>query len=344
MPEPGRLHAVLLGTAVGDSVGLPAEKLSRARIERLGWTGDWRQRFLFGRGLCSDDTEHSLMVLQSMLEAEGEVERFRRRFARRLRWWVLGIPAGTGLATLRAGVRLWFRRDPDQSGVASAGNGPAMRSAIIGVFYADDPVRRAAYVEASARVTHTDPRAIVGASAIAELAANPGVGGGEALAVLRGIRAADEEWLGLVDQIEACLHERCEVEQFARRIGAADGVSGYVYHTVPVAIYAWLRHPSSARVAISAALDCGGDADTVGAIVGALCGASLGGEALPGDWVRGIVDWPRGLRFIDRLARSTERVPKAFWGFVLMRNLLFLILVLGHGVLRYVPGGLRCLR
>ena len=42
------------------------------------------------------------MVLQSILEAGGDVEVFRRRFARRLRWWLLGLPAGVGLATARA--------------------------------------------------------------------------------------------------------------------------------------------------------------------------------------------------------------------------------------------------
>lgn len=52
---------VLLGTAVGDSLGLPAEGMSRQRI-RARWGGVWRHRFLFGHGMVSDDTEHALIV------------------------------------------------------------------------------------------------------------------------------------------------------------------------------------------------------------------------------------------------------------------------------------------
>ncbi|MFT7514727.1 MAG: ADP-ribosyl-[dinitrogen reductase] hydrolase, partial [Candidatus Omnitrophota bacterium] len=39
------LMGILLGTAVGDSLGLPAEGLSRARIRALGWH-PWRHRLV----------------------------------------------------------------------------------------------------------------------------------------------------------------------------------------------------------------------------------------------------------------------------------------------------------
>src|ERR1043166_8903999 len=61
---------ILLGTAVGDALGLPAENLSPRRIKRL-WKNEWRMRFVFGRGMISDDTEHTLMVAQAML-AHGD--------------------------------------------------------------------------------------------------------------------------------------------------------------------------------------------------------------------------------------------------------------------------------
>ncbi len=49
----------LLGTALGDSLGLPSEGMSRARITNR-WKGPLEQRFLFGRGMLSDDTEHTI--------------------------------------------------------------------------------------------------------------------------------------------------------------------------------------------------------------------------------------------------------------------------------------------
>jgi ADP-ribosylglycohydrolase len=46
-----------------------------------------------------------------------------------------------------------------------------MRSAIIGVFFFDDPEKRRAFVSASTRLTHADPRAETAALAVAEAAA-----------------------------------------------------------------------------------------------------------------------------------------------------------------------------
>ena len=52
--------------------------------------------------MVSDDTEHAVMTLLSLQESEGEVERFTKALARRLRWWLLGMPAGIGLATVKS--------------------------------------------------------------------------------------------------------------------------------------------------------------------------------------------------------------------------------------------------
>lgn len=51
-----RLAGILLGTAAGDALGLPAEGLSPARRQLL-LPGSWRHRLLFGQGMVSDDTE-----------------------------------------------------------------------------------------------------------------------------------------------------------------------------------------------------------------------------------------------------------------------------------------------
>jgi len=96
-----RFDGVLLGTAVGDALGLPAEGISRVRIQRM-WHGQWRFRFLFGRGMVSDDTEHTLFVAQALLTHPDDVDAFQRCLAWKLRLWLLGLPAGIGLATLKA--------------------------------------------------------------------------------------------------------------------------------------------------------------------------------------------------------------------------------------------------
>src|ERR1700722_2528939 len=116
-----QLTGVLIGTAVGDALGLPAEGLSRERIQRK-WNGAWKHRFLFGHGMCSDDTEHAFFVAQALLAHGNDVHAFQKSLAWKLRFWLLGIPAGVGLATLRAVIKLWLGFSPAHSGVYSAGN------------------------------------------------------------------------------------------------------------------------------------------------------------------------------------------------------------------------------
>ncbi|RYG18871.1 ADP-ribosylglycohydrolase family protein, partial [bacterium] len=152
-----RLLSSVLGSMVGDALGLPYEALSPQRARRL-LPGPVRPRLLPGRMMVSDDGEHALMTAEALL-AGGEVE---RELARRLRRWFLMLPAGIGMATIKACLRLCLGVPPTKSGVPSAGNGAAMRGAAVGAFYADDPARREEVVKI-ARITHTDERAIIGA-------------------------------------------------------------------------------------------------------------------------------------------------------------------------------------
>ncbi len=51
----------ILGTAVGDALGLPYEGLSAARAQKLLGPPE-RHRFFLRRGMVSDHTEHTCLV------------------------------------------------------------------------------------------------------------------------------------------------------------------------------------------------------------------------------------------------------------------------------------------
>ena len=349
-----RLAGILVGTAVGDALGLPAEGMRPSRRRRI-WPGPWRYRFLFGRGMIGDDTEHALFVAQALLREPDDSEVFRRLLASKLRWWLLGVPAGIGLATLRACLKLWIAFPPTRSGVASAGNGPAMRSAILGGFFCDDgdAQQLERFVRAATTLTHTDPRAATAALAVARLAAlavRRGKGNppevDSVAEMLRAIAPADTEWCDLIGKIKDGLGQQTTVTAFAASLGLEDGVTGYAYHTVPVAVYSWLLHYGDFRATVEAVLECGGDTDTTGAIAGALAGATTGLKGIPGQWLVGIRDWPRTVKLLTEAAyrlafQKKEGRPLGqvsyFWPGVLPRNLLFLIVVLLHGVRRLLP-------
>jgi ADP-ribosylglycohydrolase len=296
--------------------------------------------------MISDDTEHAAMVAQSLLAHPSDPKRFQAALAWKFRWWIAGLPAGVGFATARAIFKLWLGVSPDRSGVFSAGNGPAMRSAVIGVFFATNAQQRRQFVEASTRLTHTDPRALIGALAVAEITAwvctahEP-----SPFSTLRNLSDLPE-WQILISKMETAHEAGLSVQDFAACLGLSKGVTGYVFHTVPVALYAWWHHRGDFRGALEAALNCGGDTDTVGAITAALAGADLGEAAIPSDLVVGLADWPRSTSWLhrlgERLARqSTTPEPlgalSLFWPALPLRNLAFLVIVLIHGFGRLIP-------
>lgn len=348
-----RFRGLLIGTAVGDALGLPAEGISRRRARKM-FGGRWRHRLLLKHGMVSDDTDHTVLAAQCLLAHPCSADRFARRLAWCLRLWLLTLPAGIGFATLRSILRLWVGFPPARSGVRSAGNGPAMRAAPLGAFFAGSPDQLDDYLSACTRITHTDPRALTGAKAVAYLAAwairdqlhdRPDID--DLLDVMRRAGSAgDREWAETLELLARAGQRTLSVDEFAASLGLGNGVGGYIYHTVPVAVYAWYRHFGDFEGTLSATLDCGGDTDTAGAIAGALAGAVLGERAIPHDWVEGIVEWPRGPKVMreiaNRLAASeldgqVDRPVRYFWSGLLPRNLFFLIVVLAHGLRRLAP-------
>lgn len=343
----------LLGTALGDSIGLPYEGLGRRRAARMLGRPD-RHRLLFGRGMVSDDTEHACMVAQALIASGGDPARFQSSLAWRLRLWLLAFPAGVGFATLRALIKLWLGFSPDRSGVFSAGNGPAMRAAVLGASLPDSQHLRD-FVRRSSRITHTDPKAEYGAIAIAlaaQMAAATGRSSGppspgDYVRRLQAELGADgAELVALSKRVADSLAAGEHTLGFAASIGLGDGVSGYVYHSVPIALHAWLSHPQDLRAAVIAAVGCGGDTDSVAAMVGGIVGAGVGPRGMPQDWLDGLADWPRSVDWMRRLGvalatsgdqsavRSAPRLPLLA---VLARNLCFLVIVLAHGLRRLAP-------
>lgn len=335
----------LLGTAVGDSLGLPFEGLSAQRAARV-FPGPLRHRLLAGRGMVSDDTEHACFAARAMLLAGDDVDAFGRRLAASLRWWFAGVPAGIGLATLRAILKSCAGFPPDKSGVFSAGNGPAMRSAIIGVVHGASPERLTAFVRRSTRLTHTDPKAFHGALAVAlaahRSASQAALPAREFIAELQSLLAREDanEFLALVDKAADSASRKEPVAAFAAAIGSPGGISGYMLHTVPCVLQVWFRHSDDFAAGLGEIVGAGGDTDTAGAIYGGIAGARVGKQGIPEQWRRGIVDWPRSVGWIERLGIALAdqgRCPGYFVPGIALRNALFMLVVLAHGFRRLAP-------
>jgi len=340
----------LLGGAVGDAIGLPCEGLSPSR-QRRRFGSIEGHRLILGRGMVSDDTEHACLNAQALIASAGEADVFRRELARQLRHWLASVPPGTGLATLKACARLGAGVGPERSGVFSAGNGPAMRAAIIGVVYGNDPIKLRELIAVSSRITHTDPKAEYGAFAIALAAhwscAREAIEPHEFCRKLQVLLPESaSELIGLVEQAAASATAGDTTHQFAESLGLTRGFGGYTYHTVPGVLHAWFRHPDDYRAAILEIVHCGGDTDSTAAILGGIVGARVGKIGIPDEWLRGLWEWPRGVSWMEgvgqRLAAvaasaQPQRKLPVLWPVVLLRNLIFLTVVLAHGFRRLLP-------
>ena len=332
------LKACLLGGALGDSVGLPSEGMNARRIARLR-PGRLRQSLVFGKGMVSDDTEHAVMTLLSLMDHDGDSQKFASALACRLRWWLASVPAGIGLATARSLVKLWLGFKPANSGVFSAGNGPLMRAPVIGVWFAEDGAKRNEFVRASTLITHRDPRASEAARMVAHavgLAATGTLTNEEILERLQTDIESDDLRNRFL-KLTASLQAGESVEAYANSISKKPGfVSGFAPETACVAIYAWLRHRGDFRMTIESVVKAGGDTDTVGFVAGSIAGTECGSDGLVSDWLENLRDWPIHAGFIERItAGNKSRYPN--WPLSLLRNMVFLLIVLTHGFRRLLP-------
>ena len=346
----GAFTGCLLGTAAGDSLGLPYEGLSPCRAAKL-FPDATQHHLFFGKGMVSDDTEHACFVAQSLIRSRGDVKVFQKRLARSLRWWLLALPAGVGFATLRSIGKLWLGFSPQKSGVFSAGNGPAMRSPILGVAYGHDPEKLKQFVRASTEITHSDPKAYYAALAVA-LAAHESAGDATPAAerflqTLKDLLPQEgaQELHDLLQRAADSAANNEAVSDFAENIGSTKGISGYSYHTVPCVLQVWFGNSQDFARGLQDIIKAGGDTDTTGAIYGGIVGARAGKSGIPAKWLGDIIEWPRTIGWIERVGDAvaaseqsqTGKCPRYFFPGILLRNLFFLLVVLAHGFRRLAP-------
>lgn len=259
--------------------------------------------FNVAKGQVTDDTQMAVCLGSSLLE-HGRFD--PADVAARYRAWVrLAFDAGNltrqSLQAMaqgdveRAGLHVWT-----DSGRNNAGNGSLMRTAPIGVFFgADAEARRAASLADSA-LTHADPRCQLACAAFnaAIAAAIQGadrvdtlvdVASSELDAAAAVLRSTTPELLAETEPAVAALQDDLAAARMDDpELYSVTGLhllraQGFVRVAFRLAFWELLHAPTAAAGLIDA-VNRGGDADTNGAIVGALIGAYHGAEALPAAW------------------------------------------------------------
>jgi len=319
----------MLGTALGDSMGLPYEGLSRQKISKKNLSFE-RADLIFGKGLFSDDTEQTIMVAQSLIESYDNVDIFERAMKRRLKLWLLALPAGVGFATMRSILKSFVVK---RSGVFSAGNAPAMRSALMGMLFGDDDTKLQRFVYTNTNITHTDPKAYYGALAVAKATYLTSIDREDDFFIEMRKLVDDSDFDAILDSVESSIG--ITTLEFASKLGLDKAVGGYIYQTLPIVLHSWLKNRDDPRQAIIDVIECGGDTDTTGAIVGSIAGAK--GIPFPQEWIDSIIDYPRSIKFIQKISiqlnrvtetKKREKAHRLSAIAIIVRNIIFLMIVL----------------
>jgi ADP-ribosyl-[dinitrogen reductase] hydrolase len=279
-----RLGGCAVGAAVADALGMPLEFGPRQPANRLV------RDMVPGRvpaGTFTDDTEMALALADSLLA--------RRRLdaadlARRFVAWLQAGPDDVGIHTSRVLSRIaagqpWSQAavDVQRSNPDSAGNGSVMRCWPVALAYWDDLEGLLADSRLQSQVTHPHPECQAGSAFI-----------NAAIYHLLHGAPPDTAIAHAIDDAELPAGLRAVVEQAPARRRDELANSGWVRHTLESA--AWgLQITKSFEEAVVQVVNLGQDADTAGAVVGALAGAAYGLSAIPARWrdlLRG--EWPLG--------------------------------------------------
>ena len=293
-----RVFGVLFGQAVGDAIGLGAEFMTKDKVRWHypdGLSGyeqiiqdDHRRRW--HRGDWTDDTDQMTMILDSLLE-------LRRvdtcDIGRRIHNWVFHSNGqGVGNTVYAVLKHPQFMQDPHAAARAVwestdrrvAANGGVMRTSVLGLWDFHDQQRVRENAEAVCKITHFDPRCVASCVAVSVLVNRLAKG-----------EQPDERLLqdvcSMASEVDPRIAETFEVALSDADIGSlqldAEEAIGYTFKPVAAGLWA-LKHAGDFDTGLLPVINEGGDADSNGAVVGALLGARYGFRGIPARLMEGL--------------------------------------------------------
>ncbi|MFD6492136.1 ADP-ribosylglycohydrolase family protein [Streptomyces sp. NPDC060188] len=295
-PAPGnaaglrdRARGALLGLAVGDALGAPAENMKPSEI-RARWgriTG-----YVAEHPAGTDDTEYA--IFSGLLLARHGSALTVAHVESAWHQWIADLDEGPfrGAGFSERGTLENLRRGlaaPISAQHRHAwSDGLAMRAAPFGVFAAGRPAEAARLVAIDGSVSH-DGEGIYGGQAVAAGVA-AAMAGAPTIAVVASALAVipDDSWTARSLRRAVAVAHRGE-----RTVRSAVVIGGYPWtdlapEAVALAFGAYAAADGEFTESVLTAVNMGRDADTTAAVAGALAGATQGASAIPAAWASAI--------------------------------------------------------
>lgn len=337
----GRLYdhvlGSLVGAAVGDALGAPAEGLSKEEITAK--YGGRIETFVDGSdnyysrgnivGEITDDSSQMYEMAKAIADCDGILTVGAAAEAL-VRWstaYPRYYPRNAGATTSHVIKELQAGADPVELGMLGGyvgrgiTNGAAMRVAGAGLTRVGDWDRAVENAVTMCRPSHGTQHAFAGAAAIAAGIAEGLREGASTISVVRacvfGARRGEElglatarraEGLRVPNTLGVALKEAllaCDMGDAEDRLDETVGADGSIQAAVALAVGLFLASDGDPRDTILGCVNIGGDADTTACIAGSLVGAFRGFSALPTEWVGTVRTVNPELKLDELAARLT---------------------------------------
>jgi ADP-ribosylglycohydrolase len=278
----------LLGLAVGDALG------------DLGRQDEFRKRYgivtnLYANAKSTDDTEFALLTARTLIDCAGNLTPDALMCSWQKR--ILdqgGVFERGGQPLYGAVANLQRGSTPPLSGrdnVAHYDDGAAMRIAPIGIVCAGDVQRAVALAEIEAQISHYAD-GIWAAQAVAASVAVAMVNASVEEIIATGVaQIPRDSWLGrAMNRAMNICDEEKTIENAWERLHTELWTPSHSASAEAIPqIYSIFRlTQGDFKRGMFWACNFGRDADTLGAVIGALCGAMRGVEIIPQTWVEAV--------------------------------------------------------
>lgn len=280
----------LYGQAIGDALGLGSEFMSKDEVVKNYPDGlkNYDQiiqdahRRRWAKGAWTDDTDMMLCILHGFENGAFNLHHVASNF----KDWFNGTPMGIGSHTYKVLCmgdyveqpemcsKLWWELSRQQS----AANGALMRTSVVGL--AQNNVIEQA--EAICKLTHYDPRC-VGSCVIASSIINN--------LVWHDKQLSYDEIKNIAQRYDERILEWVDVAYNSSEISMLDLDEtysiGYTLRTLSAALWCYW-HAKSFEDGLLSVVNEGGDANTNGAIAGAILGAKFGYFSIPSYYINNL--------------------------------------------------------
>lgn len=326
-----RVLGACIGTAIGDALGMPAEgkkpetitrlynKIRTYRTPKSAKNGTPFHHNL-KRGMWTDDTQLMLAIGESIVEnkridyddiADRHIDAYLER-------------RGWGRTTKKAIENIMEGSDWYDAGVESAGNGPCMKIAPIGVMHGLGTINDFELICAVlnlSKMTHNDPRPAIAAFVQAKL-----VSAGIRMGVpgLKQQLSDFYDYYQGVDQLRYVFGDgdpsMCDALNSALYSSTRKRLSelrkelktgSFVVESFPFTVAMINRYVDKPEKCIEVIVNWGGDADTTGAMAGAVLGAAYGYTNFPARWRKGLEQKARIAKMAIGLYELSKKVSKS---------------------------------